>query len=84
MALKAGKTDFTNSMAEAMEKVFKEQLAMGLPKPADQMKVLFIAVAEGVVRHLVAHPEAFVVTVTQDNNNKHTTTVKISSTDSPL
>jgi hypothetical protein len=83
MALKAGKADFKNSMAEAMEKVFNEQLALGPPKPADQMKMLFIAVAEGVVRHLVAHPEAFQITVYQDDINTHTTNVKISSTDSP-
>lgn len=83
MMLKAGKTNYTGSMAEAMEKVFKEQLDKGQPKPDDQMKMLFIAVAEGVVRHLVANPGAFVITVTQDENNIHTTTVKITSTDSP-
>lgn len=83
MALKAGKNSYQGSMAEVMENVFKEQMALGQPKPSEQMKVLFIAVAEGVVRHLIAHPEAFVITVTQDHDNKHNTTVKIRSTDSP-
>ena len=83
MALKAGRNSYPGSMAELMESIFKEQLAKGQPKPSEQMKVLFIAIAEGVVRHLVAHPEAFVITVTQDNNNKHNTSVKIKSTDSP-
>lgn len=69
-------------MAQLMKSVFDEQMAQGQPKPSEQMKLLFIAVAEGVVRHLVAHPEAFVITVTQDNDNRHNTTVKIRSTDS--
>ncbi len=83
MALKAGRNSYSGSMAELMESVFKEQLAKGQPKPSEQMKVLFIAVAEGVVRHLVAHPEAFVITVNHDHDNKHITSVKIRSTDSP-
>lgn len=83
MALKAGKKSYQGSMAELMKSVFDEEMASGQPKPSDQMKVLFIAVAEGVVRHLVAHPEAFVITVTQDDDNRHNTTVRIRSTDSP-
>jgi hypothetical protein len=83
MALKAGRNSYSGSMAELMEKIFKEQLANGQPKSSEQMKVLFIAVAEGVVRHLVEHPEAFVVTVNHDNDNRHITSVKIRSTDSP-
>lgn len=83
MALKAGRNSYSGSMAELMESVFEEQMAQGQPKPSDQMKVLFIAVAEGVVRHLVAHPEAFQITVTQDGDNRHNTTVRIKSTDSP-
>ena len=82
MALNAGKKSYQGSMAQLMKSVFDEQMAQGQPKPSEQMKLLFIAVAEGVVRHLVAHPEAFVITVTQDNDNRHNTTVKIRSTDS--
>ena len=83
MALKAGRNSYQGSMAELMEKIFKEQMALGQPKPSEQMKVLFIAIAEGVVRHLVAHPEAFVTMVTYDDDNKYETLAKIRSTDSP-
>lgn len=55
-------------MAEAIEASFKEAwpTLMGdlpLPESNDQSKLMFIAVAQGVVKHLVAHPEAFKVTV---------------------
>ena len=83
MALNAGRNSYSGSMAELMEKIFKEQIENGPPKSSEQMKVLFTAVAEGVVRHLVAHPEAFVITVTEHDDNRHTTTVKIRSTDAP-
>ena len=82
MSLKAGRNSYAGSMAELMETIFKEQLAEGQPKPSEQMKVLFIAVAEGVVRHLVANPDAFVVTVHHDDDSHHITKVKINSTDS--
>ena len=83
MALKAGRNSYSGSMAELMETIFNEQLAHGQPKPSEQMKTLFIAVAEGVVRHLVAHPEAFVITVNHDDDSRHITQVKIRSTDAP-
>ena len=82
MSLQAGRNNYSGSMAELMENIFNEQIAAGKPKSSEQMKVLFIAVAEGVVRHLVAHPEAFVVTVSHDDN-RHKATVKIRSTDAP-
>jgi hypothetical protein len=69
MALKAGtKADYGGSMAEAIENSFKEAwptLMGDLPMPEgnDQSKLIFIAVAQGVVKHLVAHPEAFKITV---------------------
>ncbi len=53
-----------NAIKEAFEKIWPS--AMG-PLPLNtskEMKMLFAAVAEGVVKHLAAHPEAFVITVT--------------------
>lgn len=68
MALQAGThTHYTNSMAEAIEKAFLAEwpkVIPGQPVPEsnDQMRLLFMAIAQGVVYHLVHHPEAFVVT----------------------
>lgn len=68
MALKAGiRADYTNSMAQAMEKAFLDEwpkiMDSDEPKPemTDQMRLLFIAVAQGVVRHLVNNPDSFKV-----------------------
>lgn len=69
MALKAGSIhDVANSMAQAMEDAFREEWpnAMGQNEPPEinlQMRLLFVAVAKGVVRHLVANNGAFTVTV---------------------
>lgn len=64
MALKSGNSsDFEASMAAAMEEAFKEEwpnLMDGEPPPPNaQTKLLYLAIAKGVVRHLVAHAEAF-------------------------
>jgi hypothetical protein len=64
MALKAGNTDFAGSMAEAMQNAFNDEIAIRKPRADEQMKFLFIAVAEGLIRHLAAHPEAFNLIVT--------------------
>ena len=66
MALKSGSVaDFNNSMAEAIQQAFINEwptiMKGDAPPPSDQMKLLFIAVAKGVVQHLTAHAEAFVV-----------------------
>jgi len=69
MALIAGTfTDnYSGSMAEAIENAFKSEWPhiMGIPAPATeaQMKLLCIAIAQGVIRHLVNHPEAFEIIV---------------------
>ena len=58
MALKAGTiANFSDSMAEAIENAFLEEWpeAMGgadKPETNPQMKLLFVAVAQGVVRYL--------------------------------
>lgn len=71
MALKAGTiADFTNSMAKAIEDAFIAAWpdAMGTgttaPTPNAQMQLLYVAIAQGVINHLAAHPEAFVIDAT--------------------
>jgi hypothetical protein len=70
MALKAGTKDpsavggYDNSMAEAIEQAFLDEWRFVMkgqppPKQTDQMRLLFVAVARGVIAHLAAHPEAF-------------------------
>jgi hypothetical protein len=70
MALKAGtQADWAGSLAELIELRLDQLLiADGLPglpdAPADQVRSrrhLFLAIAQAVVEHLHAHPEAFVL-----------------------
>ena len=69
MALKAGtRDDLVNSMAEAMEAVFSAELPSVVPgadplKGEAERRLLFVAVAQGVVNHLSANPDAFKVSV---------------------
>lgn len=71
MALKAGtQGDFGSSLAELIEQRLNDLLiADGLPGlpdgPPEQVRGrrhLFLAIAQAVVEHLHAHPEAFVTT----------------------
>jgi len=86
MALKAGvQADYANSMAAAMEKAFMEEWPKAmkdqpLPQSNDQMRLLFIAIAQGVVRHLVDHPEAIAVTIAESNLHTHNASVDVIST----
>lgn len=81
MPLKAGTyNDLTNSMAQAMIDAFKAEWphVMGdAPKPEnmDQMKLLFAAVAQGVVKHLQQHATDFKVTVTDSGTGTDKGTV---------
>ena len=69
MALLAGThTHYDNSMAQAIEKAFLAEwpnVIPGQPVPEsnDQMRLLFMAIAQGVVHHLVKNPGAFTLTV---------------------
>ena len=75
MALKAGAIhDFSNSMAEAIENAFIHAWpdAMGnqpAPPTNTQMQLLYVAIAEGVLRHLADHPEAFIIQTTYNGSN---------------
>lgn len=70
MPLKAGTVnDLSNSMAQAIATAFADQwpLVMGdreLPANNPQTQLLFVAIARGVITHLVQNPEAFQVEVT--------------------
>jgi hypothetical protein len=82
MPLKAGTKKITpapdpdpyaESMAEAMERAFFREWRGSMggqdpPPPNDQMRLMFIAISQGVVNHLRAHPEAFMVTVAEDES----------------
>ncbi len=73
MPLKAGTkapviNGYENSMAAAMETAFLEQwpYVMGdetLPASSDQMKLMFIAIAQGVIKHLKQNSASMKVTV---------------------
>jgi hypothetical protein len=87
MALKAGTIqDYGNSMAEAMEEAFLEEWPRIMsdnqpkPKPNDQMKLLFIAMAQGVVRHLADHPESFGVSISSNAGHSHSASVTVQTT----
>jgi hypothetical protein len=65
MALKPGTIpDYENSMAKSMEDAFLAEWknAMGdadPPVPNNQMRLMFVAIARGVVKHLHENPGAF-------------------------
>lgn len=62
MALKAGSTaDFGNSMAEAMQKAWDS--VRGETPTSEQVKLLFIAIANGVVEHLKNNPDSFIINI---------------------
>lgn len=69
-SLKAGTiADFTGSMAEEMANAFLSEWAPAMdpqPKPTEinnQMRLMFVAIAQGVVKHLKENPGAFAVSV---------------------
>lgn len=76
MALKAGslkkENNYAGSMAEAIEHAFQEEWphVMGGEKPKSnpQMKLLFIAIAQGVVKYLSTHSDSFEVEVQEGGN----------------
>lgn len=84
MPLKAGTnlglSGFADSMAEAMVEAFRDEwpyVMQGAPVPdtSDQMKLLFAAVARGVVKHLQEHATDFKVTVTSSGSGDYKGTV---------
>lgn len=75
MKLKAGtkkkgiiiEDQYSGSMAQAMEKAFIQewQVIMGTDAPEmnNHVRLLFIAIAQGVIRHLYDNQDAITVTV---------------------
>ena len=82
MALKSGTpTGLSGSMAEAIQDAFNKHYPelMGKPAPGKnkQMTLLCVAIAEGVIKHLKANPEAFDVNVKLHGGVSYPATVKI-------
>ncbi len=86
MALKAGTlqdTIFSDvmTMVGEMEKAFREDWPKvmneaELPDELDpQMKLVFVAVAKGVVRHLANNADAFKISVQSSNEHTHNASV---------
>jgi hypothetical protein len=82
MALKPGTLeDISGSMAEAMEQVFREALPSVVPgadpgRGEAERRLLFVAVAQGVVRHLAANPNAFKVGISLTDGTGEVTEIK--------
>lgn len=81
MILKAGTvTDMNDSMAQAIADAFKETwptVLDGEPEESDQMKLLFVAVAKGVVNYLADHADAFEIIFPKIDDQDYTATLKI-------
>ncbi len=81
-------SEWNGSMAKAIEDAFREEwpVAMGdlpLPEVTDQMRLIFVSVAKGVVRHFQENPEAFQIMVkTTSSPHSHSVTVDGSTSSS--
>lgn len=65
---------YSGSMAAAMEQAFKEEwpTVMGdadLPASSEQLNLMFRAISQGVIRHLVQNSASMKVTVTVNIGN---------------
>ena len=73
MALKAGSiTNFEGSMAAAMEQALGEeyQIAKQAPLPAtgeEDRRLLFVAIARGVLEYLKAHEDEILTSITLED-----------------
>lgn len=79
MALKPGQVDvgFTDSMAAAMEEALLEHwpdVMRTATPPFDSrfLKLFFVAVSQGVVRHLEENPTSFKVSVSETSGGRFT------------
>jgi hypothetical protein len=80
MALKPGQvsaSDFSESMAEAMEDALRRHWPIAMPGraiPFDErfLKLFFVAIAQGVVRHLEENPLSFNVEVNVPDHGRVT------------
>ena len=84
MPLNPGKIDnssYSGSMAEAIENAFKKAwpsiMNSNLSPTSDQMKLLFIAIAQGVVKHLKENANSFKITIQTSVNHTHPGSITI-------
>ena len=77
-----------STMAGAIEAAFKDQWPKFNPDLAvpgeDQLvptRLLFVAVAQGVVQHLSANPDAFTITVAEAAGHTHAASVSAITAD---
>ena len=83
MPLKPGHvSDFTGSMAKAMEDALKsEWLAVKeTPLPnvgGEDRQLLFVAIAQGILKYLDAHEADITTTTRHDTTSGHSHTVKL-------
>jgi hypothetical protein len=68
---------YADSMAEAMEIAFMKQwpYLMGdadVPPPNEQMRLMFIAISQGVVNHLSENHDAIKVAVSDSGSGNYT------------
>ena len=73
----ADQTNWNNSMAKAIEDAFLDEWPEAMdnaPKPEmnDQLRLMFVAVAKGVVKHLMENGSAFSVDTNSIGNHSHT------------
>jgi hypothetical protein len=87
--LNAKPSDFANSMADAMDSAFHALLAAeGMSsfevntnsKEARDRRRIFVAIAQGVVRHLKDHGKALTVVNTLNNPTGETIQVQVDTT----
>ena len=75
--------DFADSMAKAMENAFLSAWPsiMGndipVPDPNNQMRLMFVAVARGMVEHLVANDNSFLIRLSSDDSHLNTVYIDI-------
>ena len=83
MNLKAGSIgDAAGSMVHEMEEAFKKEWpkvmkGQPVPEPNDQMRLMFAAIAQGVVNYLSQNHDAFKVTVSDGTFTFHGSVTKI-------
>jgi hypothetical protein len=87
MPLKAGtKANYSGSMAEAIEYAFRREWPNAMPgaelptTTSPDLKLLFVAIAQGVIRHLKDHADSFQVDVATSGVHSHTADVEIVTT----
>jgi hypothetical protein len=81
MAITTGTIEnFSGSMAAAIESAFLGNWTDAMPNqpqptPTDQMRLLYVAIAQGVMNYLAANPDAFTLTTSTPDGINFTTTL---------